>query len=231
MTPNKNSRPPAKRKSNKTLLLAIGIIAIVLIGIGAYITFGQSGNQPASTSPTQTPAPTPNTSATPTATDPLYVGATKVLLHTNMGDIVIALRNDKPITTANFMHLIQQGTYNGTIFHRIISGFMIQGGDPTGTGYGDSSIPTIQDEIGSNNHNYNGTLAMANTGQPNSGSSQFFINVANNNNLYSTFDSSYTVFGKIDSGMDVVMAISRVPTGSNDKPFTNVTIIGASILP
>ncbi len=61
---------------------------------------------------------------------------------------------------------------------------MIQGGDPTGTGYGDPSIPTIQDEIGSNNHNYNGTIAMANTGQPNSASSQFFINVADNNNLY-----------------------------------------------
>ena len=64
-----------------------------------------------------------------------------------MGDITIELRNDKPITTSNFIHLIQQGTYNNTIFHRVIAGFMIQGGDPTGTGYGDPSIPTIKDEI------------------------------------------------------------------------------------
>ena len=155
---------------------------------------------------------------------------TKVLLRTSMGDITIALRNDMPITTGNFKKLVQQGTFNGTIFHRVIPGFMIQGGDPTGTGYGDPSIPTINDEIGSNNHNYNGTIAMANTGQPNSGSSQFFINVANNNNLYSSFDSSYPVFGKVISGMNVVMAISNVVTNSNDKPLANVTLIGASII-
>jgi peptidylprolyl isomerase len=240
MAPNKNGKV-TRHKSNKILFLAIGIIAIILIGIGAYIMLGQSSNQ--STSPTPTPTQMPGSSPTPTPTqmpgssttpsptiDPLYVGGTQVLLHTNMGDITIALRNDKPITTANFVHLVQQGTYNGTIFHRVIAGFMIQGGDPTGTGYGDPSIPTIQDEIGTNNHNYNGTIAMANTGQPNSGSSQFFINVANNNNLYQSFDSSYTVFGKVVSGMDVVMAISKVPKSSADKPFTNVTVIGASIL-
>src|SRR5674536_19938 len=67
---------------------------------------------------------------------------TKVLLHTSMGDITIALRNDMPITTGNFKKLVQKGAYNGTIFHRVIPGFMIQGGDPTGTGYGDPSIPT-----------------------------------------------------------------------------------------
>ena len=239
MAPNKNNK--SKNKSNKTLFLAIGVIAIILIGVGAYIALAQS-NQPVNVSPTPTPTPapttftatpTPSTSATisPTSeTDPLYVGGTKVLLHTSMGDITIELRNDKPITTANFIHLVQQGTYNNTIFHRVMAGFMIQGGDPTGTGYGDQSIPTIQDEIGSNNHNYNGTIAMANTGQPNSGSSQFFINVANNNNLYSSFDSSYPVFGKVISGMNVVMAISNVATNSNDKPLVNVTLIGASII-
>jgi peptidylprolyl isomerase len=239
MVPNKNNK--SKRKSNKTLFLATGVIAIILIGVGAYIALAQS-NKPANVSPTPTPTPapttftatsTPSTSATTsptTETDPLYVGGTKVLLHTSMGDITIELRNDKPITTANFIHLVQQGKYNNTIFHRVMAGFMIQGGDPTGTGYGDPSIPTINDEIGSNNHNYNGTIAMANTGQPNSGSSQFFINVANNNNLYSSFDSSYPVFGKVISGMNVVMAISNVATNSNDKPLTNVTLIGASII-
>ena len=72
---------------------------------------------------------------------------TKVLLHTSMGDITIALRNDMPITTSNFKNLVQHGTFNGTIFHRVIKGFMIQGGDPTGTGYGDPSIPDIKDEF------------------------------------------------------------------------------------
>ncbi|HYA77924.1 MAG TPA: peptidylprolyl isomerase, partial [Verrucomicrobiae bacterium] len=72
---------------------------------------------------------------------------TKILLHTTIGDIIITLRNDMPVTAGNFKNLVQKGTYNGTIFHRVIAGFMIQGGDPTGTGYGDSSIPNIKDEF------------------------------------------------------------------------------------
>jgi peptidylprolyl isomerase len=151
---------------------------------------------------------------------------TKVLLHTSMGDITIALRNDMPITTGNFKKLVQQGTYNSTIFHRVIPGFMIQGGDPTGTGYGDPSIPDIKDEFTKTNRNDRGTIAMANAG-PNTGSSQFFINQVNNNFL----DSKHPAFGKVIIGMDVVDKIAKVPTGSNDKPRTNVTIISASIIP
>jgi len=151
---------------------------------------------------------------------------TKILLRTSMGDITIALRNDMPITTGNFKKLVQQGTYNGTIFHRVIPGFMIQGGDPTGTGYGDPSIPTIQDEFTSTNHNDRGTIAMANAG-PNTGSSQFFINQVNNNYL----DTKHPAFGKVISGMDVVDRIASVVTNSSDKPLANVTIIGASIVP
>ena len=135
-----------------------------------------------------------------------------------------------PITAGNFKNLVQSGTYNGTIFHRVIAGFMIQGGDPTGTGYGDPSIPNIKDEFTSDNHNVRGTIAMANTGQPNSGSSQFFINVVDNNNRYASFDSSYPVFGKVISGMDIVDKIAAVPTDSNDKPLQTVTIISATIL-
>ncbi len=151
---------------------------------------------------------------------------TRVLLHTIMGDITIALRNDMPITTGNFKKLVQQGTYNGTIFHRVIPGFMIQGGDPTGTGYGDPSIPDIKDEFTRTNRNDRGTISMANAG-PNTGSSQFFINQVNNNFL----DSKHPAFGKVISGMDVVDKIAKVPTGSNDKPRTSVTIISASIIP
>jgi peptidylprolyl isomerase len=151
---------------------------------------------------------------------------TKVLLHTSMGDITIALRNDMPITTGNFKKLVQQGTFNGTIFHRVIPGFMIQGGDPTGTGYGDPAIPNIKDEFTKTNRNDRGTISMANAG-PNTGSSQFFINQVNNNFL----DSKHPAFGTVISGMDVVDKIAKVPTGSNDKPRTNVTILSASIIP
>jgi len=154
-----------------------------------------------------------------------YTNTTKVLLHTNMGDVTIALRNDMPITTGNFLKLVQQGTFNGTVFHRVISGFMIQGGDPTGTGYGDPSIPEIKDEFTRTNRNNRGTISMANAG-PNTGSSQFFINQVNNNFL----DSKHPVFGKVVSGMEVVDAIATVATNANDKPLKDVKIINASVL-
>jgi peptidylprolyl isomerase len=188
------------------LWLAIGIITIVIIVVGLYAVISQPGNEYGASS-------------------------TKVLLHTSMGDITLELRNDMPITAGNFKNLVQSGKYNGTIFHRVIAGFMIQGGDPTGTGYGDPSIPNIKDEFTSDNHNVRGTIAMANTGQPNSGSSQFFINVVDNNNRYASFDSSYPVFGKVISGMDIVDKIAAVPTDSNDKPLQTVTVISATILP
>jgi len=155
-----------------------------------------------------------------------YTNGVKILFQTTMGDITLQLRNDMPITTNNFKSLVQQGKYNGTIFHRVIAGFMIQGGDPTGTGYGDSSIPCIKDEFTRKNHNDRGTIAMANAG-PNTGSSQFFINVVNNNYL----DTKHPQFGKVLSGMDVVDAITKVRTSMEDKPFKNVTINNASILP
>ena len=142
-----------------------------------------------------------------------------------MGDITIQLKNDMPITAGNFKKLVQKGTYNGTIFHRVIAGFMIQGGDPTGTGYGDPSIPNIKDEFARDNHNVRGTIAMANAG-PNTGSSQFFINLVNNNYL----DTKHPVFGTVTSGMDVVDKIAKAKTNSNDKPRENITIITASIM-
>jgi peptidylprolyl isomerase len=138
---------------------------------------------------------------------------------------VIELRDDMPITTGNFKKLVQQGVYNGTIFHRVIADFMIQGGDPTGTGYGDPSIPSIQDEFTSSNFNNRGTIAMANAG-PNTGSSQFFINVVNNNYL----DSKHPVFGTVIDGMDVVDAISKVATNQNDKPLQDILIIKAELV-
>ncbi len=150
----------------------------------------------------------------------------KVLLETSMGNITIMLRDDKPNTAGNFKNLVLEGMYDNTTFHRVISGFMIQGGD-TGT-----SVASIADEIGSNNTNTLGTIAMANTGAPNSASSQFFINTVDNSgtNRYAGFDTSYTVFGYVIDGMDVAQAISHVPTDSNDKPVTDVVLIKAILL-
>ena len=153
----------------------------------------------------------------------------QVMLQTSMGNILIELRDDMPITTTNFMNLVKEGVYDGTIFHRVIADFMIQGGDPTGTGFGDPSIPTIQDEFSENpenNRNFKGTIAMANTGDPNSGSSQFFINAVYNSHL----DNAHPVFGEVIEGMEVVDQILNVETDSNDKPITPVTINSAYIV-
>jgi len=145
----------------------------------------------------------------------------KVKLTTNLGEITIELDKDMPITAGNFEKLVKQGFYDGVIFHRIIEGFMLQGGDPTGTGMGGPGY-TIKDEFTSNNKNNRGTISMANAG-PNTGGSQFFINLVNNNFL----DSKHPVFGKVIKGMDVVDKIAKVQTDANDKPVQNVVIIKA----
>ena len=158
---------------------------------------------------------------------------TKVQFETNHGIIVIELYSDMPITTSNFKSLVEKGTYNGVIFHRIINGFMIQGGDPTGTGFGDNNIPNIQDEFVSGHSNVRGTISMANTGQPNSGSSQFFINLADNSQLdydKQPLTSKHPVFGKIVEGMNVVDEIAKVQVDGNDKPLEEVKIISAKIV-
>ena len=150
-----------------------------------------------------------------------------VKLETNHGDIVIELHGDMPITTDNFKRLVKDGTYDGVIFHRIIDGFMIQGGDPTGTGMGDPSIPEILDEFrhkGGNKNNL-GTISMANRG-PNTGSSQFFINLDNNNFL----DTKHPAFGEVVEGMDVVEKIAKVQVDGGDKPVEDVVIKRAIIL-
>ena len=148
----------------------------------------------------------------------------KVLLQTTMGDITIELDKNMPITASNFEKLVKEGFYDGVIFHRVIDGFMIQGGDPTGTGMGGPGY-TIKDEFTKNNKNNRGTISMANAG-PNTGGSQFFINLVNNNFL----DTKHPVFGKVIQGMDVVDKIGKVETDANDKPLNEVKIITAKVL-
>ena len=138
-----------------------------------------------------------------------------------MGTITIALAADMPVTSGNFETLVKKGYYDGIIFHRVINGFMIQGGDPEGTGMGGPGY-AIKDEFTKSNQNDRGTISMANAG-PNTGGSQFFINLVNNNFL----DSKHPVFGKVIEGMDVVDKIAKVKTGANDRPVQNVTIIRA----
>ena len=149
-----------------------------------------------------------------------------VLLQTTMGDVKIELFDEKmPITAGNFRKLVEKGFYNGTIFHRVIPNFMIQGGDPEGTGMGGPGY-TIKDELPAGNANVRGTISMANAG-PNTGGSQFFINVVDNRRL----DPKHPVFGRVVGGLDVADAISRTPRDGDDRPRTKVTIRKATVVP
>jgi peptidylprolyl isomerase len=154
-------------------------------------------------------------------------GQVDIILKTNRGDIAIDLYEEQmPITAGNFLKLAQDGFYNGTMFHRVIAGFMIQGGDPNGDGTGGPGY-TIQDEFVEGLSNVRGTISMANTGAPNSGGSQFFINLVDNIGL--DFDkpplnSSHPVFGKVVSGMDVVDGIASVETEEGDVPVSPIVI-------
>jgi peptidyl-prolyl cis-trans isomerase B (cyclophilin B) len=140
-------------------------------------------------------------------------------LHTNHGDITIRLFDeDAPKTVGNFVELAGKGFYDGVIFHRVIRDFMIQGGDPTGTGSGGPGY-TFEDEP--NQHKVvRGALAMANAG-PNTNGSQFFIVTAD---AAPWLDGKHTVFGKVTSGMDVVDEIQNVDRDARDKPREDVTI-------
>ena len=157
---------------------------------------------------------------------------TKVILHTSMGDITIKMHEDMPITTGNFVKLAKEGFYDGTIFHRVICDFMIQGGDPDGNGMGGPGY-TIEDEFGHGYSNKRGFVSMANTGRPHSGGSQFFINTVDNCYLDKENPSTpyaHPVFGEVIEGMDVVDKIQNVQTGYMDKPVKDVVINKAEVI-
>jgi cyclophilin family peptidyl-prolyl cis-trans isomerase len=140
-------------------------------------------------------------------------------LHTNRGSIGLELfEDDAPKTVENFVKLASDGFYDGVIFHRVIPNFMIQGGDPTGTGRGGPGY-TFEDEF-NDNKVVRGALAMANAG-PNTNGSQFFIVTAE---ATPWLDGKHTVFGRVTEGMDVVDTISNVATDSDDRPHDEVTI-------
>ena len=140
---------------------------------------------------------------------------------TNQGTLEVELFEDKaPITTKNFIDLSEKGFYDGVIFHRVIDGFMIQGGDPTGTGMGGPGY-TIEDEFREDlTFAGEGILAMANTGMPHTGGSQFFITLDKTPWL----NGKHTIFGKVTKGMDVVKKIGHVKTDFQDRPLEKVVI-------
>jgi peptidyl-prolyl cis-trans isomerase B (cyclophilin B) len=163
----------------------------------------------------------------------------QVLLKTNKGDITLTLDAVKaPKTVANFLAYVKSGHYDGTIFHRVIDNFMIQGG---GMAPGMKQKPTqaeIENEANNGLKNVNGSVAMARTNEPHSASSQFFINVNENDFLNHTAPTAqgwgYAVFGAVSDGMDVVNAIRKVKTGSSgfhqDVPTEDVVIEKATVL-
>lgn len=161
-----------------------------------------------------------------------------VKLKTNFGDIVIDLDAEKaPLTVANFLEYVNSGFYNGTIFHRVIDGFMIQGGGMEADMSQKSTNDPIQNEADNGLGNETYTIAMARTSAPHSASSQFFINVSDNDFLNHSAPTSsgwgYCVFGKVVEGMDVVNEIKKVKTGNRaghqDVPVENVIIETAEV--
>ena len=143
----------------------------------------------------------------------------RVLMKTSMGDITIELEGDKaPQTVDNFLTYVDEGFYNGTIFHRVIDGFMIQGGGLGPDMQKKATRAPIPNEAKNGLKNVRGSISMARTGDPNSATAQFFINHKDNANLdYPSFDGwGYAVFGVVVDGMDVVDAIAQVPTSSQD---------------
>jgi cyclophilin family peptidyl-prolyl cis-trans isomerase len=161
---------------------------------------------------------------------------------TSMGTMVALLYDDKaPVTVANFVALAKgekqtldrrgkptkKPYFDGLTFHRIIKGFMIQGGDVKGTGAGNCGVPTIPDEFDKSlTFEYPGRLAMANTGQPHTGNCQFFITVGRPTHL----DGKHTIFGQVMTGLEVAMAISTVRTGAEDRPVQPVVIESVTIV-
>lgn len=155
----------------------------------------------------------------------------QAILHTNKGNITIEFNTSTPKTVENFKKLAKEGFYDGTKFHRVIKGFMSQGGDPFSKDDSKSAMwgtggpgYKFEDEITTNNKNDKYTISMANAG-PNTNGSQFFINAANNNFL----DAKHTVFGKVVAGADVADAINNVATGPGDRPLEPVVITNITL--
>ena len=206
-------------------------IAVAIIIIGTFLMFRSSENsgsvlQSNSTEPTQTPEPAQETNAMDLEIDTQK--AYQAILHTTEGDITIELNaTATPITVNNFVKLARQNFYDNTIFHRVIADFMIQGGDPTGTGTGDPGYK-FDDEPFTGEYT-RGTVAMANSG-PDTNGSQFFIMHGD-----TPLPKNYVIFGKVVSGMEAVDKIATAETtaslgGEQSKPVNPASITSIEII-
>jgi len=217
---------------------ALLILALVLPAF-AFAQTGTAPAKPAATAPAKT-APAKAKTAEPAVSEADKT-ASKVLIKTNLGDMTVELYPDKaPKSVENFLAYVNGKFYDGTIFHRVIDNFMIQGGGFTPELRQKATRPAIANEAKNGLSNTRGTLAMARTGDPNSATAQFFINVVDNPRLDFTSEANgstwgYCVFGKVISGLDVVDKIKAVPTGAqgpfkSDVPTTPVVIEKISVI-
>lgn len=204
---------------------SIGIALVTVLLLGGYYLVSNKSVEEAVTNTNQTNTNTSmdNTINTIPTGNELQTNLPRATLDTSLGKIVIEFyETDAPNTVANFIKLTEQGFYNGLVFHRVISGFMIQGGDPIGNGTGGPGYK-FTDELNPATASYKtgykkGVMAMANSG-PNTNGSQFFIMTADY-----PLPNSYTIFGRVVTGQDVVDAIASVKRDGNDKPLTSVVI-------
>jgi cyclophilin family peptidyl-prolyl cis-trans isomerase len=211
-----------KKASAVSLLTLLSIMAVVFLGC--------SSTGPLNTTPSVNPSNTMHWTTPP----PMGIDQDKqytATIKTNMGDIVVQLfPKDAPLVVNNFVFLARQGFYNGVKFHRVVKGFVIQTGDPTGTGAGGPGY-TFADEKITKDY-VTGTLAMANAG-PNTNGSQFFITLTD---LSGRLPKNYTIFGIVTGGFDIVQKIGNVPvkvsplSGENSLPTVDVHIDSVSIV-
>jgi len=210
-------------KGETSVYVISGIICLAVIA--GIIWWANASSNPTASSSSAAPSDVTGllSASISTSTAAIKNFMHKITIQTNKGTIIFETYDaDAPNTVNNFITLANKGFYNGLIFHRVIEGFMIQGGDPTGTGRGGPGY-AFADELNPNTPSYQagyvpGTVAMANSG-PNTNGSQFFIMQAN-----TPLPHAYTIFGKVISGQDVVDAIAAVPVDSNDKPLTPVVM-------
>lgn len=212
------------------------LVVVALVLVGGFIFFNQGGQE---TTKTTVPSPASDAAVTEVIIEKKDINQENnipisiiAVMQTNKGVIELELfSSDAPKTVENFVKLAKEGFYDGVKFHRVIKGFMLQGGDPLskddsmkdrwgtgGPGY------AFEDEIHANNRNIAGTIAMANAG-PDTNGSQFFINTVDNSFL----DAKHTVFGKVVSGGEIVSQIEDVETDSSDRPIENVVIESITI--
>lgn len=212
----------------KNYIVLIIIIIILLLGLGVYAAFLKSSGKSNSQNKEENNVKENVSANIPTDNPVVKNMAYIITIKTNMGEIrFVTFDADAPKTVNNFITLAQKGFYDGTIFHRVIDGFMIQGGDPTGTGRGGPGY-VFEDELNPETNSYKqgykkGVVAMANAG-PNTNGSQFFIMVADY-----LLPNNYTIFGKVLSGQDTADAISKLKTGPNDRPISPAIMVKVTV--